>query len=130
MAVRAGYEFNSLLLGVGDHLVDGWIEEGFPPIPEEDQKNIISYFIDNFLVKIKIHMPTRSIHPCGDRAKGTPKVAAVSGFYLKVGRPTPRTFRLEIDRGFDKEPVEDLLKGDVLEIVRNAVALDPHLPSR
>jgi len=73
-------------------------------------------------------MPTRSIHPRGDGAEGAPEVAAISRLYLKVGRPPPRMFRLEIDRGFNGEPVENLFKWDVMKMVRDAVALDLYLP--
>jgi hypothetical protein len=129
MAVRAGYEFDSLLLGIGDHLVDGWVEEGLPPIPEKNQKNVIAYFIDEFLIKIKIHMPTRSIHTRGDGAEGAPEVAPIRGLYLKVRWPTPGMFRLEIDRSFDDDPIKKFLKWDVMVMVRDAVAFDSYPPS-
>jgi len=37
--------------------------------------------------------------------------------------------RLEIDRSFNSEPVKELSKGNVIKMVRNAVAFDPHLAS-
>jgi hypothetical protein len=37
--------------------------------------------------------------------------------------------RLEIDRGFNSKPVKELYKGNVIKMVRDAVALDSHLAS-
>jgi hypothetical protein len=73
-------------------------------------------------------MPSRSIHPYGDRAKGTFQITVGRRFYLKVCWPTPRIFRLEIDRGFDDYPIEKFLKWDVTEMVRDTIAFDPYLP--
>jgi hypothetical protein len=129
VAIGAGYEFDSPLLRVGDHFIDGRVKKGFAPIPEEDQKKVIAYFINYLFEEVKIHVSRWTTHAHGDRAKGAPEIAAGSGFDHDMGGPTPRMSRLEIDRGFNSKPVEKLPKWDVIKMVRDAITLETHLSS-
>src|SRR3990172_9544713 len=71
MAIGTRNGFYTFMFCMVNHFINGRIYKRFSPIPKENYKYIIPYFINEFLKDLKIHASSRTIHSIRNRTKAT-----------------------------------------------------------
>jgi hypothetical protein len=124
MSVGTGNKFNTLLLGIGDHVVNLWIKKRFAPVPKKNQKHIIPNVIYEIFEHTKVHSASRPPQPCCDGADHASEIAVSVRLNLKMGWITPGTRRFHIDGSFYYDPVDYLPKWNVSKSIRDLITIN------